>query len=816
MLTFYEKNNFGLFACNVDKSPKVLSWKKKQYHLTIAEAERVMATGNYVGARLPKDYIVIDIDMNHKDKLGSKKPDGMEPFLSLCKELELKEDFFKKTLVVKTGAGGFHLYFKLPEGIKYETLSQKGLTESVDIRTHLGYVIASGTNGYSVANKVEPMELPEKLLDRLKSKAIEKAPLYVPIKMLPPVNLEKVLNKLDIDNFATNDAWQEMITACIATSGNSPDVLNILETWSKTDQRYAEDESIRKRIETFEPSGGITAATFIYILKKEAISKYLIDKIRMFIGAEFNITEKFLEAFTAPFKLDFSAIHDNLELLKSFYYDKNQTAGVELLVQLIKEDVLYSANEKTFYFFTSNRWQETKGILKTIFTVLLQAGQRYYSDVSKKKDADAVDCFNTYVNYIGAIATQQKFELALKVHPDMLIEKPPWDSPELEATLTLKDTVMDFKGEGIIFRKGLHSEYRRLFIDLEEKDFNNKDLPTNFRQFLKDVFPDGETRKTATYVLSTMLSGTGKFRKFHIWNGSGNNGKSALMNIMRDVIGKNRAVTYSPDILLSSKVSNSLTPELAILRGALVAFSSETEESKKVSEGSIKNLTGNETITANPKYQGMIEFHTTFQLVLATNFLPTFSAHDGAFIKRLLVLPFYTCFYETEAEKERASRSGSRYFAEAKDIQVITNSIVKEKAQILYYLAKRYQELEITIPESSECIEVKNHYISDNNSIVDMLLEVVEFDNTKGYFTPTKDIIEYYNQEQNTRYSSRFIVARIKEVFPLVANHSKRINGKLTRGLKNIRLIYGAYPEGYQGNFTQEEIDGYILEEAQF
>ena len=97
-----------------------------------------------------------------------------------------------------------------------------------------------------------------------------------------------------------------------------------------------------------------------------------------------------------------------------------------------------------------------------------------------------------------------------------------------------------------------------------------------------------------------------------------------------------------------------------------------------------------------------------------------------------------------------------------------------------------------------------------------MLLEVIEFDTTKSYFTPTKDIIDYYNSEQNTKYSARFIVSRIKEVFPLVSNSSKRIHGKLTRGLKHIRLIYGAWPEGYEGNFTQEEIDAYNLEEEGF
>lgn len=407
----------------------------------------------------------------------------------------------------------------------------------------------------------------------------------------------------------------------------------------------------------------------------------------------------------------------------------------------------------------------------------------------------------------------QRFETALKQHKEICKLKIPWDSPELAGTLTLRDCVLDFSSLPIKFRDAKSTEYRKHMIDISKKDINPEETPTKFKEFLKDVFPDIETRKTATYALSTMLSGSGKFRKFQIWNGSGNNGKSALIDIMTNVLGEERAVSYTPESLLTSNNISPLTPELAKLRGALVAFSSETNENKKVSEGAIKRLTGDEPIVANPKFQKPIQFHTTWQMVLATNHLPEFSTYDQAFINRLLIIPFYTNFYTSEDMKARAAKKGSRYFKEARNGVELKREILAEKGSIIYYLAQRYLELDYTIPESKECKGAKDQYIKDNSGIYEMIENIVEFSETENWFTPTKDIVNYYNEDQHTSYSSKFIISRLKEVYPFLENNTKRVNGKLTRGLKGIRLKYGAYPEGYTGNFTDAEIHKYALEE---
>lgn len=797
---FYEKAGFKLFACNLNKTPAIPSWRSTDHHLSKEQAEKIMSRGHFIGAWLPIDHVVIDIDRNHKGK-----PDGMPEFQKLCTLLHVDPKDALNTMTVKTGSGGLHLYFRVPKDVDYKTLSQKSIATGVDVRTHLGYVIAAGTNGYTMTNSLKPALLPPALLKRIQTRNKDRANEYKPTKHVPIELLEKVLLKIDPKSFNTNDTWQEFVTSVIAAAGNSDAVLDLLENWSKRDEIYRDDPMVRRRIETFEPDGGITVGTFIHLIKQHAISKYMLDKVRVSIGEQFTFSDAFSDAYEPPFDVDYSIISDHEEAMGALYYTKHQTSGVSIFVALTKSRLLYSVDEKAFHYFNGHRWVETQGIFDVIFTVLLQAGQRFYTDKSKKRDNDADELITSYISFIGQIAIIQRLEMAIRQHPEIVQKAVPWDSPDIQGSLTLRDCVMDFSGKTVGFRQGFLTEYRKRYIDLTKKDFEDKSLPEKFRAFLKDVFPDDETRKTATYALATMLSGTGKFRKFQIWNGAGSNGKSTLMELMKHVIGE-RAISYRADLLLNKSQMQSLTPELAAFRGSLVAFSSETEESKRISQGAVKALTGNETLTANPKYQSVIEFKTTFQLVLSTNYLPTFSAHDAAFITRVLILPFYTCFYNTEEEKERAEAKGSRYFKPAVDITSLTDDIKKERAQILFYLAKRYQEMDNTIPESEECLQSKKHYVDDNNDIIQFIRDFVEYSDGEPWFTPTKDVVNFYNEENNTKYSSKFVIMRLREVYPLVSMQSKTIDGKLTRGIRGVRIKRAAYPEGYTGNFTEEEL----------
>ena len=61
---------------------------------------------------------------------------------------------------------------------------------------------------------------------------------FNPEKALSLQLLEKVLDRINVKNFNNNDAWQDFVISIIATSGNSEEVLDIIEAWSRKDPDY--------------------------------------------------------------------------------------------------------------------------------------------------------------------------------------------------------------------------------------------------------------------------------------------------------------------------------------------------------------------------------------------------------------------------------------------------------------------------------------------------------------------------------------------------------------------------------------------------
>lgn len=785
MIDFYEKHGFKLFPCALSKAPAVpkkTDWRDSINHLTVDQALQRMDSGHLVGAWLPKDFVVIDIDVNHVDGQGRPKVDGLKEFLDVA-----EESYLKNTLVVKTGSGGYHLYYKNADNI-----TQGTLTKSVDVKTHSGYVIAAGSPGYSIFNISTIEDFPDlfkKLLEKPKHKATA-------IELKDPLSaslLKRVLNKLNHKKFPTNDLWLELMFACVAIAGNSDDVIDVLEDWSKEDVNYENDTTIRARIESLSPSGGITPATFIFILRREAISEHMIHKVRKEIGAFLNVPTNIKDDYIIPFKVPFDRVADFSTIAQAFFYSKDQANASRLFVELVKDNLIYSQGEKQFYFFHVNKWESINAILKLIYSVLIRAADEYYVQYAAKDGKDGDEAYGSIVNTLGTFSWRQKIYSEISQYDEICVQAPPWDSPLISETLTLKDGVVDFTKSAIIYREGRQEEYRKSFIDIAIEDFQEAGSPDKFKEFITDVFPDKDTRRLAIWALSLMISGTGKFRKFQVWNGIGRNGKSTLKEIIKDVIGE-KAIAYDANILLqkpSAPDSNSVTPGAARFQGALVALASETEEGKKISQGMVKNMTGDETMTANPKYKDEVTFETTFQLVLTTNYLPSFSAHDGAFLDRLLVLPFYTRFYRSEEEKEQFT--GKVYLKPSKDSKNVKKEVLAERAAILKLLVNKYIKRD-PIPKSKESEQLLSNYVSENDLFGNFMTHYLELGD--DYFVPTKDLTSLFNDEYNTRYSSTFIVRRIKEVCLDIRTGRGKKDGMWQRGLLGLRVKDQTITEG--------------------
>jgi len=96
--------------------------------------------------------------------------------------------------------------------------------------------------------------------------------------------------------------------------------------------------------------------------------------------------------------------------------------------------------------------------------------------------------------------------------------------------------------------------------------------------------------------------------------------------------------------------ANGHTEDLASLCGARLVTAVETEESKRLSEGLIKQITGNDPVTASKKNEHSFTFVPQFKLWLAANHKPIVRGTDEGIWRRPMLIPFNVKF-EIDPEK---------------------------------------------------------------------------------------------------------------------------------------------------------------------
>ena len=92
---------------------------------------------------------------------------------------------------------------------------------------------------------------------------------------------------------------------------------------------------------------------------------------------------------------------------------------------------------------------------------------------------------------------------------------------------------------------------------------------------------------------------------------------------------------------MTRQEDNNTQSDLADLRGARFAITSETEEGQRFNEGKLKRITqGTGKIKAVRKYENPIEFFETHKLWIDANHKPEVRGADNAIWNRLCLIPF--------------------------------------------------------------------------------------------------------------------------------------------------------------------------------
>lgn len=142
---------------------------------------------------------------------------------------------------------------------------------------------------------------------------------------------------------------------------------------------------------------------------------------------------------------------------------------------------------------------------------------------------------------------------------------------------------------------------------------------------------------------------------FNLW-GVGANGKTVFTTILSKLLGQFSA--RAPiEVLLQRKFdANGPTSDLARLAGARVVLSSEVPQNRRLNETLIKDLTGEDEITACFKYREPFQYRPSFKLWLSGNHKPVIRGTDYGIWRRIHLIPFEVVIPVAERDRRLVTK----------------------------------------------------------------------------------------------------------------------------------------------------------------
>jgi putative DNA primase/helicase len=243
------------------------------------------------------------------------------------------------------------------------------------------------------------------------------------------------------------------------------------------------------------------------------------------------------------------------------------------------------------------------------------------------------------------------------------------------------------------------------------------------------------------------ISGDISEQSMFILYGTGANGKSTFLNVIMRILGDYAITTYPETFMKRS--GDSLTNDLARLRGTRFVATAETEQGKRLSEHLIKQATGNDQMTARFLYGEHFNFVPTFKIFMASNHKPVIKGTDHGIWRRIKLIPFTTTIAEERMDKH------------------LEQKLLEEKSGILNWLiegALRWQKEGLNTP--SIVLNATDEYRREMDAIGNFIKERCV--QKPGEAIKARELFRVYQEwcEENNEMatSERMFGLRMKEL----------------------------------------------------
>jgi putative DNA primase/helicase len=319
-------------------------------------------------------------------------------------------------------------------------------------------------------------------------------------------------------------------------------------------------------------------------------------------------------------------------------HKRTDLGNSERFIQRHGADVLYCYAWGKWLVWTGARWEQDDGgkvqrlAKATVRNIYKEAGEA--EDEQERKG-------------LAQHATRSEAEARIRAMLELAKSEEPISSEDLDA----RPWLLNVQNGTIDLRTGSLQPHRR-------EDFITKLAPVHYdpdataptwAAFLKRVQPDEEMRAFLQRAVGYSATGDTSEQCMFINHGGGANGKTTWQEIIAAALGD--YAMRAPTEMLLAKRAGGIPNDVARLKGARFVAASESEEGRRLAESLIKDLTGQDTITARFMRAEWFDFQPTHKLWLSTNHRPEIRGTDAAIWRRIRLIPWSVTIPPDEQDK---------------------------------------------------------------------------------------------------------------------------------------------------------------------
>src|SRR5215469_2592722 len=403
------------------------------------------------------------------------------------------------------------------------------------------------------------------------------------------------------------------------------------------------------------------------------------------------------------------------------------------------KDIRYNALWKKWLVWNGKYWKMDNG--NRIFNKCLEMVRGIYRDIKKTADyRERID--------IEKHAMQSESSRRRKA----AVEAASW-IPELNIETEDLDTdpyLLNVQNGTIDLRTGKLREHRQedLITRMANVEYDpNANCPV-WKKFLMEIMNyNSELLHYIQKAAGWGITGNTSEQSMFILYGTGANGKSTFLTNIMNLLGDYAIAT--PTETFMRKMGDHISNDIARLRGTRFVTTSETDTGKRLSEPLIKQITGNDKMTARFLYGEYFEFKPTFKIYMATNHKPVIKGTDHGIWRRIRLIPFTTKIEDDAQDKQ------------------LDDKLLPERSGILNWLiegALMWQKEGLKPPNI--IINATNEYRCEMDVIGNFIRE--RCDQKSGLEIRARELFKCYQDwcDENNEHavSERFLGLRLKEL----------------------------------------------------